>query len=264
MTLDKPFYLIIIFIFCSVLSTKSQVTLTPHKLYPVIPLPKISAKEILWERRLWREIDVREKMNHHLYFYNKNPLPNASLFDILWYAVQKGKLTAYTAINDNFEDTLSINQIKKLLIDSVFDSITHQKIAKSFNSRDVIKYWLIEDWIYDNKYATIKVRIKGICPVRIKYDEKGNILGYQQLFWLYFPSVRNVLVNYDAFKNIENQPRISFDDVFIKRMFSSFIIIRKDNRDLHVNKNKTELDKKLEIERTIFYSYNTQTGLWGN
>jgi len=242
----------------------AQSVLNPPKLYEVKLLPLISAKEILWERRLWREINLKEKMNQHLYFYNKNPLPQFSLFDILWFAIQKGQLTAYSAINDNFDDTLSINQLHQLLTDSILEPSSSKKIAKPFTSKDIVKYWLIEDWIYNNKYDEIEVRIKGICPVKIKYDENGNILGYQQLFWLYFPNLRNVLVNYDAFLNVENQPRISFDDVFIKRMFSSFIIIRKDNRDLYVDENKTELDEKLEIERTISYSYNTQTGLWGN
>ena len=136
---------------------------------------------------------------------------------------------------------------------------------KPLDSRDVVKYWLKEDWFFDAKYSRIDVRIIGICPVKVKRDKEGNILGYEQLFWLYYPHIRGVLNSVEAIKKQkDDDPRISFDDILLKRMFDSSIILKEGKRLLEVTENKTELDIKLEKERTKSYFFNDQTKLWGN
>ena len=47
----------------------------------------VDERDIFWENRIWRVIDVREKMN--LSFAN----PNRPFFDILKEAAQEGKIT---------------------------------------------------------------------------------------------------------------------------------------------------------------------------
>ena len=105
----------------------------------------------------------------------------------------------------------------------------------------------------------------GICPLKMKNDKNEHEMGYQQLFWLYFPNIRNVLVNFEAFKKKkEDDPRISFDDVFLKRMFNSYIIQKEGVSFQEVKENKTELDIQLENEKTKVYFLNPDNNLWNN
>lgn len=235
----------------------------PIKIYPVKSLEKVEAKDVMWHRRLWREIDLTEKINQHLYFGDSKANRNYCLYDILNKYIQKGAIKVYGTENDNFTKELTINELNNKTGDSVF--VDGKLTYKQLESKDVVKFWLKEDWFFDAKYSEIKVRIIGICPVKIKKDKDGNILGYEQLFWLYFPNVRGALVNYEPFQKHDGEPRISFDDVFTyKRMFNSYIIVRSGNKLRELKQNKTELDKKLEKEKTKIYFFNKENQLWGS
>lgn len=238
----------------------------PTPIYTPKELPLIRSADVMWHRRLWREIDLTEKTNQHLYFYKNNPKPNLCLFDLIYQHVLNGSLKAYSTKDDKFTTELNVDSLPILLADSIYISDTTENKIKQFVpvvSKDVVKFWLKEDWIYDSKYSRIDVRIIGICPVRIKKDEFGQVIGYQQLFWVYFPHARNILVNHEAFKKeSEDAPRISFDDVFLERKFSSIIINENDKKDLHLKENLNELDTKLETERSKIYHYEPSLNLW--
>jgi hypothetical protein len=127
-----------------------------------------------------------------------------------------------------------------------------------------VKFWLKEDWFFNSKSAKVEVRIVGICPLKLKVDTDGRIMGYQQLFWLYYPNLRGELTNLEAFRKKSDDSRVSFDDVFIGRMFDSFIIQKRGGEKQHVKYNKTELDIKLEMQKTKWYHYKKNTSVWGN
>ena len=234
------------------------------KLYIAEPLPVLEAKDVMWHRRLWREIDLNEAANQDLYFSKGKDKTNCSLYDVLYSNLMSGSLKAYNALEDDFSEELTINQLINSVGDSVLDD-TGKLIYQNLESRSVVKYWLKEDWFFDSKYSKIDVRIVGVCPVKISLDKNGNMLGYKQLFWLYFPNIRNVLVNTELpKKERSNDLRVSFDAVFLKRLFSSYIIQKEGGQRQHVSKHKTELDIKLENEKTKQYSYKREVGLWGN
>ena len=234
------------------------------KIYRAEALPIIDERDVMWHRRLWREIDLKEPANLDLYFSEENDQKNCVLFDVLYYHIMKGVIKAYDAIEDNFAKELTINQLINSVGDSVLDE-NGKLIYQSLDSRSVIKYWLKEDWFFDSKYSKVDVRIVGICPVKTKLDNQGNILGYKQLFWLYFPNIRNVLANTEVTKkkNAEKES-VSFDDIFISRLFDSYIIQKEGGQKQIVAQHKTELDIQLENEKTKQYSYKREVGLWGN
>ena len=233
------------------------------KMYPVKQLSIIDERDVMWHRRLWREIDVTEKINQYLYFGNEKEKRNCSFYDMLYNDLRKGYIKAYDPKDDQFTKELTVNELINLVGDSVYDE-NEKLIYKKLDSRSVVKFWLKEDWFFDGKYSKIDVRIIGICPVKITLDKNGNVLGYKQLFWLYFPNVRGVLTSMEAFKKEIDKSRISFDDVFINRMFDSYIIQKEGEQTQHVRSHKTELDIKLENEKTKQYSYKSEVGLWGN
>ena len=49
----------------------------------VVPYTHIREADVMWARRVWRTIDLREKMNHPLYFPMDPINDRKSLFDVI-------------------------------------------------------------------------------------------------------------------------------------------------------------------------------------
>ena len=64
----------------------------------VLPYPNIRESDIFWEKRIWRVIDVREKMNLHFMY------PQAPFFEILKTGAMNGEITLYSANDDKFSE----------------------------------------------------------------------------------------------------------------------------------------------------------------
>jgi gliding motility associated protien GldN len=233
------------------------------QLYVADPLPVIDERDVMWHRRLWREIDLKERANQNLYFLKGSNM-QCTLYDILYYNLVQGNLKGYDPKDDRFTSELTIDELISMVGDSILNE-NGELVYQKLESRSVVKYWLKEDWFFDSKYAKVDVRIVGICPVKISLDNKGNILGYKQLFWLYFPNIRSVLVNTEIPKKESSaEERVSFDAIFIDRLFDSYIIQKEGGHRQHVSKHKTELSIKLENEKTKQYFFKREPGLWGN
>ena len=69
------------------------------------------------------------------------------------------------------------------------------------------------------------VRIIGLCPMMETDDPTAEgKKSYMPLFWVYFPDARRFLKDAEIFNHRKNDAaRMTFDDVFHKRFFSSYI-----------------------------------------
>jgi hypothetical protein len=62
----------------------------------VVPYTHIREADVIWARRVWRTIDLREKMNHPLYFPTEAINDRKSLFDVIRQGLLvDGSITAY-------------------------------------------------------------------------------------------------------------------------------------------------------------------------
>jgi hypothetical protein len=69
------------------------------------------------------------------------------------------------------------------------------------------------------------------------------------LFWVYFPECRQLFANSEVFNTKNDAQRCSADDVFMKRMFSSFVNKESNVYDRPVAAYATGIDALLEAER---------------
>lgn len=234
----------------------------------VVPYPYIREADVLWSRRIWQVIDLREKMNLPLYY----PLDEAngmkSLFDVIKQALlQDGSITAYstgvTGQEDDFRTPLMVSEVRDILINidtvSTQDPDTGEMIDviqdSEIMSQDITRYKIKEDWYFDKQRSERYVRIIGIAPQKEKFDDGVSTGAYETLFWLYFPECRYVFANWDVYNRSNDAERRSFDDLFWKRMFNSYVIKESNvyNRDIvTVYQGFDALMKSDEIKEMLF------------
>lgn len=238
-----------------------------------IPYPWVREADVVWSKRIWRVIDLRERMNQPFYFPEFPHSDWRNLITVLMDALREGSITAYDATTptDEFLVPLTYHELMRRLerVDTLrmqrptppyewFDTI----IAQRFNPMDVRRFRIKEDWFFDKQRSVMEVRILGLCPVRDNFDERGEFRGHEPLFWIYFPEARNVLARAQVFNSHNSAQRLTFDDVFLKRIFASYIYKEENQFDRLISDYAIGLDALLESERIKHEIFMWESDLW--
>lgn len=217
--------------------------------------------DIMWSKRVWRTLDLREKFNHPLYFPESQINDRKSLFDIIKDGLMSNAIHAFDnpVMDDEFQVRLNKVQIDSLFnaVDSVpvenpYDPGTYVNVAipRTIESRSVKQYWIKEDWYFDRQRSVMDVRILGLCPLQEKLNPTTNAIeGYKPLFWVYFPECRDLFARSEIFNTKNDAQRNSADDLFMKRMFSSYVHKESNVYDRHIIAYASGIDALLESER---------------
>ena len=241
----------------------------------VVPYPYIREADVMWYRRVWREIDLREKINLPLYYPTEPINDRKSLFDVIKQGIlEDGSITAYDpgpiGLDDEFTKPLLPSEVKDMLssVDTTMtDNIYTGELDTVYTTSEVAsanirKYLVKEDWIFDRQRSVMDIRIIGLCPLRENIGEDGEMRGYSKMFWLYFPELRYVLVNWDVFNRENDAERRSFDHVFWTRQFNSTIIKVSNVYDRNIAQYKTGIDALLQGEEIKEDLFNFEHDLW--
>lgn len=109
----------------------------------------------------------------------------------------------------------------------------------------------------------MQVRIMGICPLYDNYDPTtGDFRGEVPVFWIYFPSLRQTLVNSEAYNPFPNGVRLNWDQVFAERLFGSYIYKVDNVQDFRIKDYKSGIDILYESEAKKQELFNFEHDLW--
>ncbi|MFN0214637.1 MAG: gliding motility protein GldN [Saprospiraceae bacterium] len=225
----------------------------------------IREADILWERRIWRVVDVREKMN--LPF----SAPESPLFKVLAEAAMAGDLTAYSTEDDKFSKRLSGSEIRSMLfkIDTViiFQPDTYSEEVKivenEINWEDVKRFRIKESWFFDTKTSTLRSRILGIAPIIDVKNENGDFKYEMPLFWVHYPSSRPLLAKHKAIMHGENySATTTWEDIFEKRYFASYITKENNVQDLRLQDMYSGLDLLMESDKIKNELFAKEHDMW--
>ena len=201
----------------------------------------VDDKNILWSKVVYEFIDLNERLNFPLLFPvndTKYDDTRKSLWRVIRENIENGKISeVYDSNNDNFTEAsriigkdstdLEANIYKNYNITDIYKS---KYVPESFvprevaSSADIFGYVIKGIWYFDKIHAELRYRLLAIQPygtdLKTSVDGEETETGY---FWIWYPSIREILDDHLVFNDKNNNNRISFDELLINRRFSSYI-----------------------------------------
>ena len=243
-----------------------------------MPYPPLREADVMYKRRVWQEIDLRQKFNHPFYFPIDPIFDRKNLFDILMHNIEvEPRITAYSAgpLGDDDEFLVEMDPRSKEWRNAVgkMDYVDRtnelgektgevDSVYTRVSSKDVTKYRIKEDWIWDRARSERYVRIIGIAPMQEVKDETGESIGFKPLFWVHYNSIRYILAEEEVYNTFNDAQRRTFDDLFQKRYFSSYIVKEDNAFNRSIAGYVRGLDALAESERIQQELFNLEHDMW--
>ncbi|HMM11931.1 MAG TPA: gliding motility protein GldN [Bacteroidales bacterium] len=235
-----------------------------------IPLPSIREADVMWSKRVWREIDFRQKMNQPFYYPLESHNNWRSFINVLMDGLKENKFKAYEVSNTDEllvplthreilakqTDTTYVRQRRPYPPYDEYDTM----IVRQFDPTRVMRLRLKEDWYFDKQRSQLMVRIIAVCPVMMV--EKDGKEFSQPLFWVSYDQARRTFAQAPVFNRFNSAEKRSYDEIFIKRMFDSYIYKEENVYDRRISQYATGLDALLESERIKMEIFNFEHDLW--
>jgi gliding motility associated protien GldN len=231
-----------------------------------------------WYReRVWRDIDIREKMNLPFRYRAEDDNGSQRFINILFNAIKTGEVTAYDPIDDRFTTPMSLKQIAQSLAgkcDSIpvpdFDkdptgqTMKLALVCDEFNPDNVLKFRIKEEWVFDKESSRMYTRILGIAPLK-ENIVNGISMGESPMFWVYYTDLRPSLALYEVYNGKNFGARMSWEELFESRYFASTIVKSTiDNPyDLQIKQYiKDNILRLLESDNIKSKIFNFEQDLW--
>ena len=226
--------------------------------------------DVAWYQRVWRQIDVRQRQNQAFLYEGDEYTGGGAFIEILIDAVKKGKVAAFSPVDDRFTTPLDKEGFEKQIgggIDTnyVTDPITGEQTVtythKEFNITSVTKYRIKEDWVFDRNLGRRVVRIVGLAPLQDRLDDDGNFRNSVEMFWIYYPEARNLLANYEVYNPQNMIRRMSWADFLDGGYFAS-TIVKYSKNNVNGRDFRTGLDGLENGERVMEDLINSEIDMW--
>lgn len=220
--------------------------------------------DIFWEKRVWRVIDVREKMNLPFAY------PERPFFKIVMDAAVNGEVTVYSVEDDKFTYPLEPDEVASMgaSVDTVitFDPETYEEqikvVRNDLNIEDVKRFRIKEIWFFDEESSTLQVRILGIAPLTDVNDDNGNFRYEKAMFWLYYPDTRELLARERVFNAGNDASLTTWEDLFEMRYFASTVYKESNVYDRRLKDYLSGVDLLLEADKIKQEIFNFEHDLW--
>ena len=234
-----------------------------------LPYGYIDDRDILWSKIVWEVIDLNQKINLPYYFtIDTTNISNnrRSLFDTLYKGIRTGKIKE--AYSDSFfSSKITRQEIAGMLFNvrQTGNNIDTFKIS----TQDITAFKIKGMWYFDKRQGELKYRLLAIAPLGpdvqtlgVSEIEDDNLY---ELFWIFYPSARDILHKAKVFNPKNSSHPISFDHLLNARRFASFVIRTEniyDNRKISDYVRGNSLFQLLEADKIKEDIRNREIDMW--
>ncbi len=230
----------------------------------LLPYDQVREADIFWEKRIWRVIDIREKMNLPFAY------PERPFFTILMDGAINEEITVYSTEDDKFTSPLTPDEVASMgaTVDTVitFDPETYEEqiqvVRNDLNPEDVKRFRMKEIWFFDEETSTMQVRILGIAPMIDVKDENGNFRYEKPMFWVYYPEARKILSRESVFNPGNDASPNTWEDLMEMRFFASYISKESNVLNRRLQDYLSGVDLLLEADKIKREIFNFEHDLW--
>lgn len=260
-----------------------------------IAYPPVRQADVMYYWTIWRTIDLREKVNHPLYFPTEVRGTWRSLGQTIFDAIDFNNPEKTEDVLTLYSDEMCTFPYSRAELPGILaqtftttdydiatgEEIGTKEIVQQFEAKEIISYNVKEVWYFDKQYSTFRVQILEIEPI-IEYerpnnntnifdddqeqdeeDVKANMMK-KRVGYIYYNELRPFLAKQEVFNVKNNAARLSFDDLITwKRDFSSLIykesnVYDRDISDYIANSR----DQRIESERITDKMRTFEHDLW--
>jgi len=253
-----------------------------------LPYGYVEDRDVLNSKMVWEIIDLDERVNFPLYFpvdTNNVGKDRRSLFSVLISEIKSGRITeVYYDDYFNEKKTLKDMESSFTYIDTIQsgreeindyydDYMSGKKILdpqyidkRELSAYDISGYKIKGMWYFDKRQGEMKYRLLGICPVAPEAREIGaDNPDVIELFWVYFPAIRDVLHEWNSFNDRNSAAPLTFDHLLNSRRFNA-VIYKEENvygdRQVAEYMKDNALNQLLESERIKEKIRNFEQDMW--
>lgn len=249
-----------------------------------LPYGYVHDRDVLMGKKTWEFIDLDERINFPmLYPIDTNNIGSdrRSLYDVLLKGIKSGKITeVYSDGYFTSKKTLKDVEDATVFIDTTNAGREQANYGEQISEEYIVPYRLEADkisgykingyWYFDNRQGELKYRLLGICPVmpdvrslvNASEDQEPDLI---ELFWVYFPAIRDVLHEAKAFNNKNSAMPLTFDHLLNSRRFNG-VIYKEENvmgdREIDEYMKENAQLQLLESERVKDKIRNFEQDMW--
>ena len=207
----------------------------------------VDDRDILWSKTVWETIDLDERVNFPLYYPTDTVdigSDRRSLYNVLIKNIKNGNLED-VYVDSYFTEKRKFSDLKATLQKVDTTDLGYEQLnageavspeyvnRRNITAADIVEYRIKGIWYFDKRQGELKYRLLGIAPVApdVNFIDDESMApedALVPLFWVWYPSARQILHDAKVFNANNSAMPISFDMLLNSRRFNA-VIYKEDN-----------------------------------